>query len=376
MKASQSLPLILLLAVRPLSTHPPSAPEYPQFLVGIFVHILTIPLLPNRLSLDFIPQFVSTLPLPHLAVLAPYISNIVKEATTDQLINLAANLHMFVSPHYKLLPPEAFNTYLQLSVALFNSFPPAIFDTTQSTRSSKDATRRSSVFSRDDSESDEANVPIRVSVVSSFDMALRPPLPVTKIDDKTLKRLNTIISAQHIFNVTHIAQSEPAHFPQLVAYLFALTVAWSPARADILDVLLASTGGGLVRQVYRELVRMSPLGKVESSAALIDAANVPHFPPLLFLVDLYRQALLTMGDDEFFGSTAMGISGRSQRNPLTMDELIAFSKQLLNITFALYWRDDSVTSLGENYISKDVRCTWEGLKERVTKCLLDIHARE
>jgi hypothetical protein len=61
---------------------------------------------------------------------------------------------------------------------------------------------------------------------------------------------------------------------------------------------------------------------------------------------------MTMGDDEFFGSTAA-------RNPLTLDELVSFGIQLLNIAFTLYWPD-------RRYCKK------------TTKCLLDIqvHARE
>jgi ubiquitin-protein ligase E3 C len=83
---------------------------------------------------------------------------------------------------------------------------------------------------------------------------------------------------------------------------------------------------------------------------------------------MYSQALLTMGDDEFFGSTAA-------RNPLTLDELVAFGRQLLNIAFTLYWREDQ-TLLQKKNVSSQVRCTWEGVRDKVTKCLLDIHARE
>ena len=77
-----------------------------------------------------------------------------------------------------------------------------------------------------------------------------------------------------------------------------------------------------------------------------------------------------MGDDEFFGSSP-GVA----RNPLTLDELVSFGRQLLNIAFTLYWRDDQ-TLLQETNISSQARCTWEDVRDRVTKCLLGIHARE
>jgi hypothetical protein len=45
-----------------------------------------------------------------------------------------------------------------------------------------------------------------------------------------------------------------------------------------------------------------------------------------------------MGDDEFFGTSGPGDT--IARNPLTLDELACFGRQLLNIAFALYWRED------------------------------------
>jgi ubiquitin-protein ligase E3 C len=78
-----------------------------------------------------------------------------------------------------------------------------------------------------------------------------------------------------------------------------------------------------------------------------------------------------MGDDEFFGST----NNTSQRNPLTLDELTSFSRQLLNIAFMLYWREDQA-NVHEGGVSGVVRFNWNVVREKVTKCLLGIHARE
>ena len=271
---------------------------------------------------------------------------------------------MFFSPHYKLLSPVSFRTYLHLCVALFNSFPSSIIDPPNKDRKQKTAAFTVGGYDSDDSEVDQ------VTAISTF-QPLSTPISPTKIDDKTLKRLNTILSAQHLKSVIYTAIPDRTVLPQLIHYLFAITVAWSSSRGQILDTVLASTNGGLVREIYREFVRSSPLGKTESSGVLADPANWAHFSPLIFLVDLYTQALLTMGDDEFFST-----SNSSRRNPLSLDELVAFSKQLLNIAFPLYWRDDSDSTIGEAFISKDVRCTWGLLKEKLTRCLLAIHARE
>ena len=75
-----------------------------------------------------------------------------------------------------------------------------------------------------------------------------------------------------------------------------------------------------------------------------------------------------MGDDEFFGTA------KETRNSLSLDELIAFSRQLLNIGFSLYLMDDS-THLSPT-VSPDFNCSWPSARDRLTKCLVAIHARE
>lgn len=80
-----------------------------------------------------------------------------------------------------------------------------------------------------------------------------------------------------------------------------------------------------------------------------------------------------MGDDEFFGS--LPADGTASRNPLTLDELVSFGRQLLNTAFTLYWHDDQTFEQNTN-ISPQVRCNWQGARNKVTKCLLGIHARE
>ncbi|KAF8148075.1 hypothetical protein B0H34DRAFT_803194 [Crassisporium funariophilum] len=376
-KSSPGLPLLLNLTTLPTSTFPPDSPQYAQTLIGLFTSILTIPLLPNRLPLEHLPAFVSRLPLATLNVIKPHIPHILQSTSLEAKIHLAATLSVFMSPHYKVLPAPAFATYLHLSVALLNTFPISTLEpaASGSGSSAKPATQESLWARGDGYDSDSSNGPsTRVTVVSDFSAA--PPIfPPPKIDGKTLKRLQKLTSAPHITALIASARSHTALFPSLVAYLFALTAAWPGSRDRILNVVVATTGGGLVRELYRDLVRRSPLGKDENSGNVMDPANAAHWPPVLFLADLYSQALLTMGDDEFFG-TAPG--GTAHRNPLSLDELVSFSRQLLNIAFALYWRDDQAVLQAASVGGAEgmVRCTWEAGREKVTRCLLGIVARD
>lgn len=100
--------------------------------------------------------------------------------------------------------------------------------------------------------------------------------------------------------------------------------------------------------------------------------HAADWPPLLLLADLYTQALLTMGDDEFFSS---GKNPAAPRNPLSLDELTEFSRKLLNIAFSLYWRDDS-TSVQDGSVPGLGSVKWENVREKATKCLQALHARE
>jgi hypothetical protein len=103
-----------------------------------------------------------------------------------------------------------------------------------------------------------------------------------------------------------------------------------------------------------------------------DSASASHWPPVLLLADLYSQALLTMGDDEFFGSSPSSTSSsRAVRNPLTLDKLVSFSKRLLNIACTMYWREDQ-SIIHEVYVSSQVRFMGNGRRdgEKMFKRLL------
>ena len=108
---------------------------------------------------------------------------------------------------------------------------------------------------------------------------------------------------------------------------------------------------------------------ISTNPISLDPVNQMHWPPLILLTELYSQALLTMGDDEFFNETG------AARNPLSLDDLRRFSKQLLNIAVTLYWREE-YTASGKQLITPDLMCPWETVRDQITRCLVAIHARE
>ena len=241
----------------------------------------------------------------------------------------------------------------------------------------------------DDSDSEsESNALAHVSIVSSF---TPKPSPPPTLDPRTQKRLSTIPDVKHLNALLSASHRHPSTQLNLISFFLSLGTVWPARRERILSTLVVYTGGGLVRELYRGSVRASPLGRDDNPGSLmgmpsmllfifftllivlIDPSHASSWPPLLFLADLYTQSLLTMGDDEFFSSAAT-TAPTAPRNPLTLDELTAFSRKLLNIAFTLYWREDQ-TNVQEGGVP-GVNLKWEGVREKVTKCLQAIHARE
>ena len=106
--------------------------------------------------------------------------------------------------------------------------------------------------------------------------------------------------------------------------------------------------------------------------SFIDPESAATWPFLIILVDVYTYALRTMGDDEFFASRNQKFSTLANRNPLTVDEVIALSKQVLNIAFTLYWKD----TFNTDQRVPNTTCTWESVRDKMTILLQAIHARE
>ncbi|KAI0090858.1 HECT-domain-containing protein [Irpex rosettiformis] len=366
-KSIPSLPILVQFAVLPFSAFESSDEAYRTALEQLLIHILTIPLLPNRLPIAALTFLAPRIPLSFLYLIAP--STVVADLSTqDDSVNLLANLVAFAPPRYMALPVDSLIAYLTLTKEAMHSLPPQSLEPPE--KSSQPVT-----WAMDDTDSEHET---QVEVVTSF--TSKHSLP--QVDAKTRTRLQTLPSPQHLtslLNATYHHSSSKIR-GVLFSWLYALSTVWPSRRDKIVSTVVAWNGGGLVRELYRGYVRSSPLGKSTNPTTLTDESYAPHWPPLLFLVDLYNQALLTMGDEEFFSASQSASSSASSanissRNPLTTDELTSFSRQLLNITFLLYWKEDQ-TNVQDGSIPGIPNMKWEIARERMTKLLQAIHARD
>ncbi|KAI9456329.1 HECT-domain-containing protein [Boletus coccyginus] len=347
-KNNPSLPYLVKLLYLPLTHFSPSSELFSRSYSGFVSHVFAIPLLPYRIPLTSLSELSGQLPLVHLHVLSSCVPDIISVTSTSSQINIVANLLTFTPPRYTTLPVSSLKAYLQLLSALLNALPLHALEPPLPQDS-----RTLPASWADDSDSD-SDRPANIIARSAL-----PPL-----DSRIQKRLQILPSPPHINSLLKPAQQHPELLSDLVSMLLSLNLVWPSRKDKVLTTLLLYGGGGLVREIYREYVRTTALGRDENLSSLMDPSLAPYWPPLLLLTDLYTQSLLTMGDDEFFGS----------RTTLTLNELIPFSRTLFNIAFTLYWREDQAKI--QDSTAPGLNLSWEGVRDRITKCLQGIHARD
>lgn len=224
------------------------------------MHILTIPLLPNRLPINQLTILAPLVPLPALQFvsLERINSNL---PSLESRIHLLANLTAF-SPHrYSALPMQSLAAYLKLTAEAMNALPAQALEPPE---------KNSAVLVNwaDDPDSDSDAV-THVEVVTSF----APKTVLPEVDSKTRGRLQTLPSPTHLTSLLNATQhhSSPDLRGALFAWLHALSTVWPLRRDKIVGTVVAWNGGGLVRELYRGYVRSSPLGKGTNAATLTGA---------------------------------------------------------------------------------------------------------
>lgn len=248
----QSLPHIVSLITSTLSSSPN------QTIEPLFTHILTIPLLPSRLPLTPLKELSSHLPLSSTHLLSPY--TFAGSLTNESKAHLIANLTMFTPPRYSTFQPKQMDAYLLLLTSVLHCLPSNALEPPST---SKDK----SWVDEGDSDDDV----IQVEVVSAFTSS-----PMPKLDAKTLKRLQTLPSPTHISTLLGLYSGRDK--VALFTFCSGICQAW-PARQDkVLATISGYTGGGFVRELYRENVRSSPLGAEVDASALAGG-----FKPCVFV---------------------------------------------------------------------------------------------
>ncbi len=177
----------------------------------------------------------------------------------QEKLHFLANIAAFAPPRYATLPSPSLTTLLNLLAAAMRGLPVGALGPNLSITTGKQVAE-----SESDSDSEESTHVL----VSSVHPVLLP-----RLDERTLKRLQTLPSPTHISSLIRATQNHAMSYIALCDFLFALCTAW-PLRSDsVLGTIVVSTGGGFVRELYRGYVRSSPLGKDVSLATLLGMSS-------------------------------------------------------------------------------------------------------
>lgn len=352
---------------------------------------MTLPLLPYRFPLSLLTRLSQRLPLD--ALLHLDFTSIILSSTTEQRVHATSNIYAFASPRIAAFSAETLSGYLRSLAVFMDSLPVGSFDP-----SSASAAKAPAWVDNDGDLSDSDTEDLEMD--GRQPRVIQPAL--VPLDDRTQKRLQSFASPTHLTTLATATLRHTTARQRWFAFLLSLWDVW-PASKDQIIVQIGSgmAGADLVREIWRDWVRASPLGKQEGGSAeslmgkadcfisrsmfsldsrmdrgcVLDPAHEMAWPPLLLLVHVYIRSLLTMGDDEFFSEASSSSGGSaSTRNPMTLDELTAFSRRLMNIAFPLYWYGDQSNIKGGTV--PGLRSTWQGVRMKVTMCLQALHTRE
>ncbi|KAG6826268.1 hypothetical protein H0H92_000506, partial [Tricholoma furcatifolium] len=230
-RESPVLPYLINLAVLPLSTTSSLAALLP-----IFLNLLTIPLLPNRLPVPSLTLLSSKIPFSHLGqALSP--DRVVEETTLVQKLHLIANLQVFVVPRYTLLTSGSLAVYVSLIDKLLNAVPR---DTLNPAVVEVEHIRRSSGVPIDsDAEADMYAPSARV--VSRTPGSPRVSWPTRarereqiQLDSRTRKRIAALASAEHVSSLLRL----PLSPNQLIGFLTTLCAVWPGVKDVVVEAVV------------------------------------------------------------------------------------------------------------------------------------------
>lgn len=117
----------------------------------------------------------------------------------------------------------------------------------------------------------------QVEVVTSF----TPRVVLPEIDAKTRVRLQTLPSPTHITSLMTAAYKYTARDMRVMLFTWcqSLCTVWPSRKDKVVSTVAAWRGGGLVRELYRDFVRRSPLGlndQLNNAAALMGTFPSVH----------------------------------------------------------------------------------------------------
>jgi len=389
---------------------PPNSTQRNEAVTGFILSILSLPLLPNRIPLASLTALAG-MPIESILLRAnssPFDSTL-QTIDSKTAVHLLANILAFTGKRVATFSSsKVLCAYLRVLQILLDRLPVSILAQRAETNSSKGKPKEIETIVIQDSD-DEEEVKISAVPRSQFPTnsdpspassqilpemeidSIEKPSQQFSLDPKTLTFISTIASRDHLLALLQLSSRySSSSRPFLTAFLVSLLATWPAKRDDVISTVVygpssqtgsiaGERGGGLLRELYRGYVRTGALGKLLAKAnerdhrggliiqTLSDKSLSLDWTVLILLSELYTRCLLTLGDDEFY----------SERNPLSLDEVVGLSGLLRNLAFQLYWQQGEISvSTSEQQTVAGTRIGIEQLRTLATNLLVQIHARD
>ncbi|TIB72711.1 hypothetical protein E3Q23_03282 [Wallemia mellicola] len=319
-------------------------------------HFISMPHLPNRIPIAYIPRISATLPYDSLLSYSNGMEavHIRTSWSIERRISFFGNLLTFCKPRITTWTKDELKCWLSLLSTEVIALP-------ELNELRRTETSRTVFLDSDDDDDEHDSVEVKHTV-----------------HPRLLRRLDLLTDKSNITTLIALANKYSSIREQLFSYLAIIIEKYQHRRNDIIHAILytpsttssRSVGGpGIIRELWRASVRGSPLARVSLSSprGLVkylgklseNKENAENFLGFLLLVYLYSRLLLTLPDADFHGGN----------QALSVDEVVSLSSILRNAAFALYTMetDETIPTLGFKMTS---------VRSIITKLARQIHERD
>ncbi|KAI9088813.1 hypothetical protein DFS34DRAFT_639998 [Phlyctochytrium arcticum] len=321
-------------------------------------HILTIEILPNRLSIEGIAQFSRYFPFEAVITQLNADPEIYTACMAfkggfdcDPFAALLGNVLAFGGQRVGKLNPDALSAYLGVLQSLIQFLPDRYLNLLE-----QSADVQQILHEAEDNDDEEI-----LSHPST------PPIdPRLKLWLSTLTKPLQLIVKSLPPAKPDMSPQEIAHVQRVSNFLLSLMTRWPANKTDLATTLLFRPDTQILGRIWHAFAHESTWSSLAAGRALhlivADPDKNGDWPSLLLFSELLSRLLLTMGDDEFYSGTGS----------LPLDQLVDFTTVLKNTTFRLYWYDTS--SIGDTIPGTLIRLDY--LRELFTRVLQQLHARD
>lgn len=188
-------------------------PTYTLALLHFFKHILSVPILPNRIPLTELPKLVSRIPWDDVPVVASSsnteyssrpatLNDLVSSVERSSFPHVLANLLAFLPPRYPKLQGAALESYLEIYTLLLDGLVNGQLEVPQvntATSVGPSVVKQTAVDGDDSDDSDDNAMDVDVSRQSQvIESASKDVRTTTVLDSRTLSRLATLSTPAHL----------------------------------------------------------------------------------------------------------------------------------------------------------------------------------